>query len=101
MLLAARSVYPCNAPPLGVAAIVDVVHVVVGEHVARGHLRRVVAAASEQTRWWRVHHGRAGPVEAVVGGIHGVLGVALARSSVVKVLGQLGPGGYPGVRVVL
>jgi hypothetical protein len=84
-----RAPYPCDAPPLGIAPIVVVVHVVMGEHVARGHLGRVVGAAAEETRWWRVHHGRARGIEAVGSVVHGegVLGVAM--SSVVKVVGQL------------
>jgi hypothetical protein len=90
----AACIYPCNAPPLGIASIVVVVHVVVGEHVAWWHLRSIVAAAAEETRRWRVHHGRPGPVEGVGSGIHGVLGASM--SSVVDIVGQLGPRGYPG-----
>lgn len=62
--------YPCNAPPLSVAPVVVVVHVVVRKHAGRGHLRRVEGAAAEEARG-RVHHGRASGVEAGLGGIHG------------------------------
>jgi hypothetical protein len=89
--------YPCNAPSLWVAVIV-IVHVIVCEHRARGHLRGVESAAAEYARW-RVHHGRAGGIEAILGGIHRGLGVAV--SSVVDFVGQFVPHGNTGGRVVL
>jgi hypothetical protein len=97
-----RALYPCDAPPLGVAPIVVVVHVVVGEHGARGHLRRVVGAAAEETRWWRVHHGRARGIEAVGRVVHGE-GVLGRSGYVVSRQGRraIEPRGYPGRVVVL
>jgi hypothetical protein len=61
--------YPCYPPPLRVAVVALVVVIVVREHVALGHLRGVELAAAKDARR-RVHHGRAGGVEAVLYGVH-------------------------------
>lgn len=47
-----------------------VVVIVLGKHVPRGHLRGVELAAAKDARR-RVHHGRAGGVEAILHGVHG------------------------------
>lgn len=65
-----QTVYPSDPPPLGVAVVAQVVIIVMSEHVALGHLRGVELAAAKDARW-RVHHGRAGGVEAILGGVHG------------------------------
>lgn len=62
--------YPCYAPSLGVTLVAVVVIVVLGKHVARGHLRGVELAAAKDARR-RVHHWRPGGVEAVLRGVHG------------------------------
>jgi hypothetical protein len=64
-----RCMYPGNAPSFGVARVAMVIHVILREHWARGHLRGVELPTAEDAR--RVHHGRAGGVEAIRGGIHG------------------------------
>jgi len=80
----AGSSYPCYPPALGVAlvAVVAVVAVVVvvilGKHIALGHLRGIELAAAKDARR-RVHHGRAGGVEAIVGGVHGGCGCGRGR----------------------
>jgi hypothetical protein len=61
--------YPCYAPPLRVAVVALVVVIVVREHVALGHLGGVELAAAKDARR-RVHHGRAGGVEAILCGVH-------------------------------
>lgn len=33
-------------------------------------MRGVEAAAAEDAWWWRIHHGRTGGIEAVLGGVH-------------------------------
>jgi hypothetical protein len=68
--------YPRNAPSLGVSLIM-VVHVIGCEHGALRHLRGVEATAAKDARWG-VHHGRAGGIEAIRGGIHRVFGVAVS-----------------------
>lgn len=64
------SSYPCYPPSLGVALVAVVVVVILGKHIALGHLRGVELAAPKDARR-RIHHGRAGGVEAILGGIHG------------------------------
>jgi hypothetical protein len=86
---APQYMYPCNAPSLWVAIIV-IVHIIVCEHRARRHLGGVERAAAEDARR-RVHHGRAGGIEAILGGIHRGLGVAV--SSVVEFVRQFVPRG--------
>ena len=77
--------YSRNAPPLRIPAVAVLVHVVGSEHVARRHVRGVEAAAAEDAWWWRVHHGRTGGIEAVLGGVHPA-GRVVAVAVVVLVL---------------
>ena len=93
------NMYPCNAPSLGISAVIIVVHVIVSEHGARGHLGGVECAASEDARRRRVHHGRAGAVEAIRRGVHGELG--MRGSPKVGAVWQRLPRGDTGRSVVL
>jgi hypothetical protein len=61
--------YPCYPPSLGVALIALVVIVILSKHVALGHLGGVELAAAKDARR-RVHHGRSGGIEAILGGVH-------------------------------
>lgn len=68
---AGEGAYPCNPAPFGIASIIVVIQVVVGKHVAGGHLRGVKGATAKDARRLGIHHGSAADVEAGVGGVHG------------------------------
>ena len=81
---ATECAYPCNAPSFGVTPVVVVVHVVVGEHVARRQLRSIEGAAAEYLGRG-IHHWRAVGIEASVGGVHGdVVDVDMEAEVVVR-----------------
>src|SRR5690242_19221873 len=87
--------YPCNPPPLGVALVVDVVHVILDEHVL-GQLRRVELAAAEDARRRRVHHGRRTGIIAVWRRVHGSGGTRMRLWVGSRRAGGLKPSGYGG-----
>jgi len=63
--------YPCDAPPLGVAAAFVFVRVILGKHGALWHLRRIEGPAAKDARGRRVHHRLAGAIVTGRGGVHG------------------------------
>jgi hypothetical protein len=89
--------YPCNAPPLWISAVVVIVHVIMAKHATRGHLRGVEGAATEYARRW-VHHGWAGGVEAILRGVHGGLEARYGRAYSLKAIapsrGSAGAGSF-------
>ena len=93
--------YPCNAPPLWVAAAVVVVHVIMCKHIASRHLRGIKSAAAEDARWWRVHHGRTRGIEAICRGIHGVEVSRCRQWRIREAVMRCVRGGSPGRGVVL
>lgn len=75
-----------------------IIHIVVSEHIARGHLRGVEAASTEDARR-RVHHGWPGGIETITGVVHG--GRESERRSERKMGINWVVGGFPGGSIVL
>ena len=93
--------YPCNAPPLWVAAAVVVVHVIMCKHIASRHLRGIKSAAAEDARWWRVHHGRALGIETIRRGVHDAEELRSRQWRIREAVMRCVRGGSPGRGVVL